>query len=314
VIVYQNPDTILHFPVTYGDQYASSTSWLLDLSPVGQNIRYESHQQRETKIDSWGTLVTPYQTFENVVRMRSVIQRQDSITTDSFSMPLNLTQVEYMWLDTNYKLPVMSANGVIMDTTEILATIEYLYDSVCEAPTWTLSTDGTVFYLDGSGTVTIEFTIHDNNADEYTWDLGNGQSIINTGSLSYTFDAPGFYSVGVTGCMTNCLPLNSCTSAIVDFEILDTITAVHMLPAEHIGIRIHPNPAEDFVHLFIPDRVGPSLYSMVDMTGRTVHRGECLPGMTRIDMSTFGDGIYVIRIEPFDPSMKQGYSVSIGIQ
>ncbi|HJW30720.1 MAG TPA: hypothetical protein VJ508_15910, partial [Saprospiraceae bacterium] len=94
VVVYQNPDTILHFPVVYGDHFTSSTAWTIDLAPAGQNVKYTSHQQRETSIDAWGDILTPNQTFNNVVRMRSLVHRQDTLVTDTMTVPLNLTQVE----------------------------------------------------------------------------------------------------------------------------------------------------------------------------------------------------------------------------
>ena len=58
VIVYQNPDTVLHFPIVYGNEWTSATTYGLDLAPAGQNILYEAIQTRETRVDGWGTLMT----------------------------------------------------------------------------------------------------------------------------------------------------------------------------------------------------------------------------------------------------------------
>jgi hypothetical protein len=57
-----------------------------------------------------GTLQTPYDTFENVLRLRSEILRIDTIVQDDTdTIALVADQIEYMWLDTNYSLPVMTA-------------------------------------------------------------------------------------------------------------------------------------------------------------------------------------------------------------
>lgn len=295
VIVYDNPDTILHFPVVYGDQFTSSTSWSLDLSATGQNIKYQSFQTRETAIDGWGTLVTAHQTFTDVVRMRSEIHRQDSITTDSFSAPIVLTQVEYMWLDTNYKMPIMTANGIVTDSNEVLGTIEYLYDSVCETATWNVSTNGNVFYTDSTGSVTIEFIINNPNADEYTWDWGNGELEVTTGggSVFHTFPEPGSYSIGITGCMLNCLPLNNCAFDIVDLEVL---VSVPVIPGEQLGIKLFPNPVNDELYLDLPENLEFTSYIISDLTGTENARGNFTPGHDAIPTTSLSAGLYVLRL------------------
>lgn len=313
VIVYQHPDTILHFPVMYGDQFTSHTNWALDLTPTGQNVQYQSNQNRETHIDSWGTLVTPFQTFHQVIRMRSLVHRQDSITTDSFAGPLSLTQVEYMWLDTNYALPVLTAKGIVTDSAEILTSVEYLYDKTCDEPTWTVSTDGNVFYLDSTGSVTITFTIQDGNADEYLWDWGNGKFEYTTGSVSHTFTAADGYSVGVTGCMYNCLPEGSCAFAIVDFEILDTLSSVSYLPAEKAGIRLQPNPASDVVRVFLPDHLGDVPYTTIDLHGRVLGRGNLTRGFNTIDCQAWPSGLCLLQIGPGTKSTGNAYYLKLAV-
>ena len=304
VVVYSNPDTILHFPVTYGDSYTSSINWAIDLSAIGQPVAYKSHQTRETSIDAWGDLITPYQTFENVVRMRSAIHRQDTLSTDTLAIPIEITQVEYMWFDTLYKLPVMVANGIITDTTEILGTIEYLYDKTCPAPTWDVSLSTDTYVIDSSGSVTVEFIIDNPNADEYTWDWGDGTYTTTSGSTSHTFSTPGEYVVGITGCMTNCLPLNSCAYDIVEFIVLSNET----VPGEAVGIMIFPNPVNESVNMFIPEAIGASSYSVIDMNGRVVMRGQLKPGSNRMEIDAAA-GMYTVQVKPESQHVKNDYFV-----
>jgi hypothetical protein len=286
--------------VIYDDQFTSSISWSIDLSPTGQNVQYRSEQQRETHIDSWGTLITPFDTFHNVVRMRSLIHRQDSLITDTLSVPIDITQVEYMWFDTTYKLPVLTANGIVTDSLEVLGTIEYLYDSNCEAPTWSLSIASDTFYLDSTGSVTIDFTIDDPNADEYTWDWGDGQFEMTTGSTSHTFHAAGPTSVGITGCMTHCLPLNSCSFDIVDFVILDTLSSIPILDASQVGIRWFPNPAKEKLIIEVPAAITFDRYRLIDFTGRLVEEGSLAGSLHQIDLQNLGDGLFMIYLN--DPN------------
>ncbi len=308
VIVYNSPDTILHFPVIYNDSWTSNIEWSIDLSPVGQNIRYTSIQNRTSLVDSWGTVITPYDTFSNVVRVRSEIVHTDTLFTDTLDVPVGITQVEYMWFDTNYKLPVMIATGVIMDTLEIINVVEYIYEATCASPTWDVQTAGTIYYIDNTGSVDVNFEITNSNANVYTWDFGDGTFETSGGGVSHTYYVAGNYSVGVTGCMTNCLPLNSCSFDILDFEIIDTVTFVKVVQGKELGLRLYPHPVREFFKIEIPDEVGPQDFSIVDIAGHLVARGRMNTGESIIRANGLQDGIYFIHLRGY-----QGYHYTITV-
>jgi len=300
VIVYQNPDTVLHFPIFYGNEWTSATTYGLDLTPAGQNILYEAIQTRETRVDGWGTLMTPYDTFTNVVRLRSDILRIDTIVQDGTdTITLIADQVEYMWFDTAYSLPVMTANGIIGPNDSIIINaLEYIYEATCPVPTWTVDPGSTEFYIGEDGTVTIDFNVLNSNANTYDWDFGDGQFGNSTGSISHEYSAPGEYAVAVFGCMTNCLPINSCSFQLIDFEIIDTTTSVTNVDGKSLGISAYPNPATDRINLFIPSSLGEQHYTILDMTGGIVVSGKANGGNTSIDALNIPDGIYTLQIRP----------------
>ena len=304
VVVYSNPDTILHFPVTYGESFTSDIHWQIDLTPIGQNVQYQSHQTRATTIDAWGDVITPLQTFANAVRMRSVIHRDDILTSDTTMIPVNVTQVEYMWFDTSYKLPIMIANGVITDSSEVLTLIQYLWDKTCAVPTWSAAVGSDTYTIDSSGSVTVTFTIENSNADEYAWDWGDGQVDTTSGSTTHTYSQPGVYEVGLTACMTNCLPLNSCSYDILEFEIL---TGIETIPGEKAGIKIYPNPVGSQVNLFVPESVGKTKFSLMDINGKQVMSGALSIGTNSIISADLPGGMYAMQILPDDPTTQHHY-------
>jgi len=297
VIVYQVPDTVLHFPISYGDQWTSSTRLSLDLNAAGQDILYNATQTRLTTIDSWGTLQTAYDTFENVIRLRSDILRLDTIIEQDTDYTILIAdQVEYMWLDTNYSLPVMTANGLIVSNDSVVINqVEYVYDVACPAPTWNVDLGGSVFYLDETGVVTLDFNVENNNANTFSWDFGDGQFEISEGSVSHTYHAPGTYSAAVQGCMTNCLPENSCSFQIFDFVILDTLTAIQPLDVSAHGVVVYPNPADEFLTLYSTERSPMERYVIWDINGRQVDSGKLTHDPTTIPVSQWTPGIYTIR-------------------
>lgn len=298
VIVYQQPDTILRFPVTYDDTWTSDIEFRLDLTPSGQNLIYESNQSRVTSIDGWGTLMTPYDTFENVLRLKSVITRMDTVTVDFVPMPVMLTQVEYMWLDTNYSLPIMTSNGMIFNgDSVVIDAMEYIYDAVCPTPTWEVTLDSDVFFLDENGMVTIDFNISNSNANLYNWDFGDQSQEETDGATSHTYIVPGSYTASVVGCMTNCLPEGSCTFQILDFEILDTLTAVEHIDGQQIGLKLFPNPVRDVLNVFVPDDLGVMDYSIVDISGRQVASGSLTIGINQLETYQIINGMYTMIIK-----------------
>lgn len=294
VIVYQNPDTIFHFPITYSDSWSSVIDWSLDLSAAGLPVRYSSRQTRTTEVDAWGTLLTPYDTFTNVVRTRSEILHQDTLYTDTLDVPVNITQVEYMWFDTSYKLPVMVANGIIVDTVEILSVVEYIYEATCPVAAWSVDTGSDIFYIDSTGSVTINFDITGSNANIYEWDFGDGTTATSDGNISHTYFIAGEYPVAVTGCMTNCLPLNSCSSQIIDFEIIDTVSSIQIAQSANLGIKLYPNPVTDVITISIPEYFGSMNYQILDMTGRHAGQGVIEPGSSSISATRLQGGMYAI--------------------
>jgi len=303
VVVYNHPDTILHFPVVYDDHYTSSIQWQIDLNPVGQDVEYYSHQSRTTTIDAWGDVITPLQTFENTVRMRSEILRNDTLVTSGSQTPVHVRQVEYMWLDTNYKLPVMIALGVVTDSTEELTSIQYLWDKTCAVPTWTASTSSDTYTIDSTGAVTVEFIIENSNADEYAWDWGDGQVDTTSGSTTHTYTESGVYEVGLTACMTNCLPLNSCSYDILDFIILSD----HTIPGEERGIKIYPNPVGSELNVFIPEVIGTSKFTILDINGREVFSGNVNSGQNEFSTSALPKGMYAMLIS--NTASRHNYSI-----
>lgn len=299
VIVYQVPDTVLRFPIAYGDDWTSATRLGLDLNAAGEDIIYHSSQTRQTVIDGWGTLQTPYDTFENIIRLRSDILRLDTIIEqDTDFTYIVADQVEFMWLDTNYSLPVMTANGLILSNDSIVINqVEYLYDVPCPAPTWTVDIGSDVFYLDENGMVTINYNIEASNANIYSWDFGDGQFEVSDGSVSHVYSSPGAYSSVVQGCMTDCLPLNSCSFQIFDFVILDTLTSLVPEDGDQLGIKLYPNPADDQIVLYLPTGKAWDEFNIIDVNGRICRQGKVQDGVNRMSLGQLAAGLYTIHVK-----------------
>jgi hypothetical protein len=189
----------------------------------------------------------------------------------------------------------MIASGFPTDSLEIINSVTYLVDAECPAPTWSASSDASVYDIDGTGSALANFTVEMSNAGIYSWNFGDGFLESSAGDISHVYTSPGIYNVVVTGCMTNCLPLNSCSMQTFMIEVRDTTSSV--LPdATDSGIRIYPNPSFANITLDIPDADGVLEFQLFDVHGAERLSGSAGPGLTDVDLTHLSSGLYTLRL------------------
>lgn len=107
-----DPDTLYTFPLNYGDTIESSTYFTFGLPfdiPFIGEATYTQHIDRTTVVDGWGTLVTPYGTFD-VLRVKSVMEQEHEI---SGIFSFNTTTTEYVWLGNGQGVPLMKLSDIM---------------------------------------------------------------------------------------------------------------------------------------------------------------------------------------------------------
>ncbi|MCB2221942.1 MAG: T9SS type A sorting domain-containing protein [Bacteroidetes bacterium] len=102
---YDDPDIIYKFPLNYGNVDSSQAEYGIDIPGIGYSGGWK---KRVNHVDGWGTLHTPFGTFE-AIRIRSEIQQFDSLYIDSlgFGFPIYRELVEYKWMGEGQGLPLM---------------------------------------------------------------------------------------------------------------------------------------------------------------------------------------------------------------
>ena len=93
-------ETRYKFPMNFEDTFSTRGYTYIDLNPV-TDFKLKQYRQRTTVIDGFGTLITPFGTFE-VLRLKSTINELDSVYQTFFgaggwnALPLTVT-TEYEW-------------------------------------------------------------------------------------------------------------------------------------------------------------------------------------------------------------------------
>ncbi len=119
-------ETRYKFPANYGDVYSSRGYSEVDINPIYDAI-WLQYRQRSSNIDGWGTITTPFGTFD-ALRMRHIIQEQDSIYIGQFgqwvALPIPVSTI-YEWWTTGELEPILRITTTNLGGTETVSDIEY---------------------------------------------------------------------------------------------------------------------------------------------------------------------------------------------
>ncbi len=106
---YSSPDVVYKFPMNYGNSDSSTSGLSFGIDNLGYAL---INRYRKNSVDGWGTLITPYGTFD-VLRLKSEVSEYDSIYVDSLNMgfPVHRNYTEYKWLSKNSKEPLIQVSS-----------------------------------------------------------------------------------------------------------------------------------------------------------------------------------------------------------
>lgn len=132
VNVLENPQELLiGTPCTYNTSFNNTARWELPVSNVNQmdpDTFYVSHITKTLVADAWGSLITPYSTFSNILRVQENIIKTDSAyyksgSTVYYSIELMKdTSNNYLYLANGINYP---AARVHADKNNNVITVEY---------------------------------------------------------------------------------------------------------------------------------------------------------------------------------------------
>lgn len=120
---YTTPDVWYYFPLTY-PHAQDSNNYVLNVSVPGLgNLKQKGY--RKTRVDSWGTITTPYFTSPvSCIRVRSEVHELDSVSVTLLGSTIGFQRnyVDYKWLVKGEHYPALwvtvnLATGKITSTT-----------------------------------------------------------------------------------------------------------------------------------------------------------------------------------------------------
>jgi hypothetical protein len=107
---FSDPDVLYQFPLTYPNVDSSASGVDMNIPGTGY-LLVDRH--RHNTVDGWGTLTTPYGTYD-VIRLKSEVTEYDSIYLESQGTGVGLpySYTEYKWIGNNQKVPLLMVRDV----------------------------------------------------------------------------------------------------------------------------------------------------------------------------------------------------------
>jgi hypothetical protein len=128
---YDDPDVVYDFPVEFQNSWNSQAHFAQEVPVIGYLRMTKIHTDT---VDGWGTLITPYGTFE-VLRLKSDVHEYDSIYMDSLDIGIPITRdyTVYRWLGKGQKIPLLqittTLGGVL---AEYVDSVRTTFDAINE--------------------------------------------------------------------------------------------------------------------------------------------------------------------------------------
>lgn len=109
---YSVADKVYQFPLKYGDY--DSSNFRLKFKPT-PDISFVRKGTRYNEVEGYGTVITPYGSFE-CLKVKVTVKQTDSIATSQVPFPVQNTQttINYVWLSKQEKIPIVEVFGNVI--------------------------------------------------------------------------------------------------------------------------------------------------------------------------------------------------------
>jgi hypothetical protein len=119
-------DVIYRFPLSYGGSSDVSNSFLATPALVSSSGYFSQKRQRTNQVDGWGTLTTPFGTFQTL-RVVTTLADHDSLAIggapgQGLTLPLIR---QYKWLANGIHVPVLTITTTETAGQQTVAAVEY---------------------------------------------------------------------------------------------------------------------------------------------------------------------------------------------
>ncbi len=299
VFELEDHDTLIQFPIEYGQFFRSHGRYVIDMTDMGQDFKYTWDRETEAVVEGYGSLQLPWKSYNNVLKMKKEIAISDTIIVNGTMIenPIN-NQITYQWYDAEQDMVVMEAMGYrVWGGFEVFTEAIYMDTIQCLEPSAMFFTTPFFPALDPeTETSEVMFNNLSSNGDSWEWDFGDPES----GASNYSNDMNPMhiYSEAATYNVTLTTTNNSCNPVKTDMITIPVIVSDTVnTKIEHYTsgkVAVAPNP---FSYNFTLQNGGNETVSYIisNINGRVISSGELMvESKELISLTKAEPGIYNI--------------------
>ena len=298
-IPYQNKDEVFQFPLDYQDRDSSDYDFVFN--NIFPPLYYGSAGYRINEVDAWGSVTTPYGTF-NTLRVVTDMVSLDSISFSGQNIAIPSHLRTYQWIANGERIPVMTVNGLVIAGTFVPNSVEFrdsarvvtpLIPSVAifTADTTVLDLNETLGFTNlsiGGLGLTHQWSFNPNNV---VYETGSAS----TRNIEVSFTDTGFYDVQLivsSGSSRDTLLRENYIKVLGS----NGIQSVNDELLNKVFLSPNPSPLGENLTLRVEDEIDLEGYEVFDGRGKLVESAQLVN--TRI-MSLFtptARGIYFYKV------------------
>lgn len=284
-------DEVYQFPLSYGDSDVSTYNFRFAIP--GNIFTYVQAGIRTNVVDGWGSIKTPYKTYPNVIRVKTIVNGVDSLITQFAKIPVPRRQVIYKWLSADEKIPVLEITGTevagVFTANQIRYRDKYLGLTSPLRPRAGFTVNKT------SGFVTVDtFNLSDRStpfATSFNWQITPNTGVVFVGGTSATsrnprvvFRQKGLYNVSLIA--TNTFGSDDSTAP----NLISIEYGVGRRDLQRAAELVYPNPGSHTLFVRIPGEL-----VLTDLTGREVLKTMAETGRG-INVAGLPSGTYFVHL------------------
>lgn len=131
--LYSQDDIVYEFPMTFLSTSTCNYKYGLEIPGTGY---YGQSGTRTNLVDGWGTLTTPFGSFQTI-RLKSTVDAVDTVYNNSLSAGANIPRPlkhEYKWLANGMKIPVLKIETNVIGGNETISNVRYIDSTRSDVP------------------------------------------------------------------------------------------------------------------------------------------------------------------------------------